>query len=153
MNGMEESIMLLLAQAEDGGAGTEGAPADTAPADGDSEGQTGTSEDGSQTGNGEQVPPPKKGFSDMLIPLVLMMVVLYFFMFRGPKKKQAQHKQMLNAMKKNDRVRTIGGIIGTVVDVREDEVVLKIDETSNTKMKFTRGAIATVYSDEETGQK
>jgi preprotein translocase YajC subunit len=42
------------------------------------------------------------------------------------------------------KVMTIGGIKGTVTDVREDEVVVKVDESSNTKMRFTRGAIQKV---------
>ena len=82
-------------------------------------------------------------------PFVLMGLVMYFVLFRGPRKKQQQHKQMLGAMKKNDRVKTIGGIIGTVVEVREQEVVLKIGETNNVKMHFARNAISTVFAEGE----
>jgi preprotein translocase subunit YajC len=46
-------------------------------------------------------------------------------------------------------VQTIGGIIGTVVESRENEVVLKVDETSNTKIKFSRNAIHRVLTDEK----
>ena len=91
----------------------------------------------------------KSIFDNPFIPIILMCVVMYFFLFRGPRKKQRQHKQMLGAMKKNDRVKTIGGIIGTVVEVREQEVVLKIDETNNVKMHFARSAISTVYAEGE----
>ncbi|MBN1437018.1 MAG: preprotein translocase subunit YajC [Sedimentisphaerales bacterium] len=83
------------------------------------------------------------------VPLVLMFVVLYFFMFRGPKKRQQQHQQMMAAMKKGDRVRTIGGIIGTIADVRDDEVVVKIDESTNTKMRFARSAISRIMTEDE----
>jgi len=89
-----------------------------------------------------------RGLGDMLLPLMLMLLVMYFFVFRGPKKKQQQQKQMLADLKKNDRVRTIGGIIGTVVDLRENEVVLKIDESNNTKMHLVRSAINVVLTDE-----
>ena len=58
---------------------------------------------------------------------------------------------MLDTMQKNSRVRTIGGIIGTIVDVRDDEVVIKIDEASNTKMRVTRSAIGKVYTDDDAG--
>jgi preprotein translocase subunit YajC len=54
---------------------------------------------------------------------------------------------MVQSLKKNDRVRTIGGILGTVMDVRDDEIVLKIDEATNTKMRVIPAAIATVLSD------
>ena len=71
----------------------------------------------------------------------LMFVVMYFLLFRGPRKKQQQHKQMVQTLQKNDRVRTIGGIIGTVVDIKGDEVTLKVDESTNTKIKIVSSAI------------
>jgi len=71
----------------------------------------------------------------------LMFVVMYFILFRGPRKKQQQHRKMVQTLKKNDRVRTIGGIIGTVVDVKDDEITLKVDESNNTKIKVASSAI------------
>jgi preprotein translocase subunit YajC len=62
-------------------------------------------------------------------------------MFREPRKKQKQQQQMVSTLKKNDKVRTIGGIIGTVVDVKDDEVVLKVDESNNTKIRIIPSAI------------
>jgi len=82
-----------------------------------------------------------------------MFVVLWFFMFRGPKKRQKQQQKMLDAVKKNDRVRTIGGILGTVVEVREDELVIKIDETNNTKVHVTRNAIGKVLTETQQDKK
>lgn len=73
--------------------------------------------------------------------LGLLFVVMYFVLFRGPRKKQQQHNTMVQTLKKNDRVRTIGGILGTVVDVRDDDVVLKIDESTNTKIHIVKSAI------------
>lgn len=66
---------------------------------------------------------------------------MYLLLFRGPRKKQQQHKQMVQTLEKNDRVRTIGGIIGTVVDVKDDEITLKVDESNNTKVKVAASAI------------
>lgn len=48
---------------------------------------------------------------------------------------------MVQSLQKNDRVRTIGGIIGTVVDVKGEEVTLKVDESNNTKIKVILSAI------------
>lgn len=79
----------------------------------------------------------------------LMIVVFYFLMFRGPKKKQQQHQKMVKGLKKNDRVRTIGGIIATVVDVKDDEITLKIDESNNTKIKVTPSAIGSNVSQDK----
>ncbi len=73
--------------------------------------------------------------------IALIFVMMYFLLFRGPRKKQQQHKQMVQALEKNDKVRTIGGIIGTVVDVKDDEITLKVDESNNTKIKITVAAI------------
>ena len=77
-----------------------------------------------------------------------MVVVMYVLMFRGPRKQQQQHKQMVQSLKKNDKVRTIGGIFGTIVDVRGDEVVLKVDESNNTKIRISTTAISKNLSQE-----
>ena len=76
-----------------------------------------------------------------LIFIALMFVMLYFIIFRGPQKQKQQHRKMLESLQKNDRVRTIGGIIGTIVDIKDDEVTLKIDESNNTKIKIIASAI------------
>ena len=83
------------------------------------------------------------------LPFILIIVVMYLFLFRGPRKKQAQHKQMVQGLQKNDRIRTIGGIIGTVVDVKDDEITLKIDESNNTKIKIVSSAIGKNLSQEK----
>jgi len=82
------------------------------------------------------------------LPLVAIFVVMYLLLFRGPQKKQQKHRKMVQELTKNDRVQTIGGILGTIVDVRDDEVIVKIDESNNTKIKVTTGAISRVLSNE-----
>ncbi len=76
-----------------------------------------------------------------MIMIGLMFVVFYFLIFRGPRKKEQQHKQMVKSLKKNDKVRTIGGILGTIVDIKDDEIILKIDESNNTKIRVSTNAI------------
>ena len=88
-----------------------------------------------------QQPPPPRSPLMQYIPFILIFVVMYLILFRGPRKKQQQHKQMVQTLSKNDKVRTIGGIIGTVVDIKGDEVTLKIDESNNTKIKIASSAI------------
>ncbi len=90
-----------------------------------------------------------RGFGQFQILLIIVMIVFVFMMFRGPRKKQQEHRKMVQSLQKNDRVRTIGGIYGTVVDVHDDEIVLKIDESSNTKIKVTPSAIGTKLSEEK----
>ena len=92
--------------------------------------------------------------NDMI--LVLLVAVFMFFIFsssRTKKKEQQQRDDMLRNLKRGDRVVTAGGILGSVVDVRDSEVMLKVDESSNAKIKFTRDAIKRVISEEESATK
>ena len=77
---------------------------------------------------------PQRSPIAQFLPFILIFVVMYLLLFRGPRKKQQKHKQMLQTLQKNDRVRTIGGIIGTVVDIKDQEVTLKVDESNNTRL-------------------
>jgi preprotein translocase subunit YajC len=79
--------------------------------------------------------------------MLLFMGVFYFMLFRSRSKQQQEVQKRLNNLKRNDRVLTIGGIYGTIVDVRENDVVLKIDETSNVKVRFLKSAIQSVITD------
>ena len=75
--------------------------------------------------------------------------LLYIWMGRGKKKQQRQRQQMLSDLKKGDKVTSIGGIVGTVMEVREDEIMVKVDESANVRMRFAKlavrgvGAVAT----------
>ncbi len=92
--------------------------------------------------------PPRTSLWQTMLPLILIFVVMYFLLMRGPRKQQQKHKQMVQTLKKNDRVRTIGGILGTIVDVKDDEVVLKVDESNNTKIRVSTSAIGKNLSQE-----
>lgn len=85
-----------------------------------------------------------QGQWQQLIFIVLIFVVLYFIMFRGPRKKQQQQQQMIKSLKKNDRVQTVGGILGTVLEVSDNEITLKVDESNNTKIKVLPSAVSRV---------
>ena len=71
----------------------------------------------------------------------IMMIFMIFILFRTPQKQKQQRKKLEQSLEKNDRVLTIGGIIGTIVDIKDDEVTLKVDESNNTKIKVKRSAI------------
>lgn len=79
--------------------------------------------------------------SSPVIPMVVFAVVVYAVMMRSKKRQDKQKKSALDQLKRGDEIQTIGGIIGTVVEARETEVIVKVDETNNTKMKFSRNAI------------
>jgi preprotein translocase subunit YajC len=87
---------------------------------------------------------PQSSPYNNLIFIGLIFVVMYFIMFRGPRKKQQQQQQMISALKNNDRVQTVGGILGTVIEVSETEITLKVDETNNTKIKVLPSAVSRV---------
>ena len=139
--------MWILADATEAG-GAEGETIGMETDSTNTEQQTSTKQDGSNgTGAEDTTPPPPKNPLMTFLPIILIFAVMYLFMFRGPKKKQQEHKKMVSSLSKNDRVRTIGGIFGTVLDVRDDEIVLKVDESTNTKMRVSPQAIATVLTD------
>jgi preprotein translocase subunit YajC len=106
-------------------------------------------EAGEGAGNGAQ--PPGGGIAQLMLPFVAIFFLFYFLIMRPQKRKDAEHKALLAAIKKNDRVVTIGGIYGVVMNVvREaDRVTLKIDEATNAKIDVTFGAIARVIVDEQ----
>jgi preprotein translocase subunit YajC len=101
-----------------------------------------------QAANGAPKPGEQSGnpFAGIIIPFVFIAILFYFMMWRPEKRKQAEHQSLLTAIKKNDRVVTIGGIYGVVSNVQReaDRVTLKVDETNNTKIEVTFGAISRV---------
>jgi len=78
------------------------------------------------------------------LPLIAIIAIFYFLIIRPQSKKQKETQKMLSALKKGDKVITIGGIHGTIQTVREHSVVLKVDE--GTKIEFTRSAISSIVS-------
>ncbi|MFA5088341.1 MAG: preprotein translocase subunit YajC [Candidatus Omnitrophota bacterium] len=80
-----------------------------------------------------------------IIPYVLIFLIFYFLVIKPQKDKQNQHKQMLANLKKNDRIITAGGMHGTIVNVKEKTIILRIDD--NVKIEIDKEAIATVLKD------
>lgn len=80
-----------------------------------------------------------------VMPFVLIIAIFYFFIIRPQNKKQKETEKMINALKKGDKVITIGGIHGVVSSTKEKTVIVKVDD--NTKIEFNRSAIAGVVAD------
>lgn len=87
-------------------------------------------------------------FFNSFAPILLIVVVMWAVLLLPKRKQDRTRKQMLEAIKRGDEVQTIGGIIGKVVEPREDRVLVKVDESSNTKIWFTRGAISRVTTED-----
>ena len=77
----------------------------------------------------------------------LVILIFYFLIIRPQNKKKKEAQTMLSALKKGDRVATIGGIRGIVQAVKEETIVLKVDD--NTKIEFTKSAVSTVLERKE----
>lgn len=72
-------------------------------------------------------------------PVLLMVVIFYFMLYRPQKKAQAKRQEMLEQIKSGDRIMTIGGMYGEVVDLGDKEVTVKIADGVN--VKFARAAV------------
>ena len=123
---MFDSLMMVLAQLEQDGAATESSEVAQEAAAEASEG----------------------GLFQFLLPMMLVVMLLM-----RPKKGDQQLKQQLAELKKNDRVVTAGGIIGTVSQIRDDAnyVTVRIDESTNAKMQIVKTSIVKVLGDEKVG--
>ncbi len=85
-----------------------------------------------------------------LLPLVLIVVVMYFMMIRPQRKRQKAHQALISALKSGDDVVTSGGIYGTVAGVDEKGQTLWLKVTPDVKIKIDRAAIARVESEPTT---
>lgn len=89
--------------------------------------------------------------STTFITFGLVIAIFYFLIIRPQNKKQKKTKNMLAALKKGDKVQSIGGIRGVVHNVSDDTVVVKVDD--NTKMEFAKSAIGEVIEVSEESAK
>lgn len=80
------------------------------------------------------------GILGLILPFVLMFVIFYFLLIRPQQKKQKTRNAMLSALTKGDKVVTIGGLHGTIVEITDDIVVLKVNDV--TKLTFDRNSIS-----------
>lgn len=81
------------------------------------------------------------GMSPMIL-MVVLLVVMYFFMMRPQKKRQKEEQEMRNSLEIGDEIITIGGIVGKVVTIREQDIVIETG-ADRTKMKIQRWAVNT----------
>jgi len=89
------------------------------------------------------------------LPFVLMFVILYFLIIRPQRKRQKDQQILIDNLKINDEVMTNAGIIGKIVNIKKDKntIVLRVDDTTGTKIEFQRSAIAGIVSDEKPNTK
>lgn len=87
-----------------------------------------------------------------LMPIILMFVIFYFLMILPMRRQRRQQQEMLTTLRKNDKVVTNAGILGVVVKIKEEgdgqpaEVVLKVDDESNSRLRVLKSSIANILS-------
>jgi preprotein translocase subunit YajC len=89
----------------------------------------------------------------VMLPAILLL--MWFFMVNPQKKQEERLRKMLTSLEKNDKVMTVGGLIGTVhtIDKEQNEIVLKVDDANNTKIRFHLTAVSTVFPKEGSEKK
>lgn len=95
---------------------------------------------GQAGGQGGQAGGGLAGF----LPIIILFVIFYFLLIRPQQKKAKEHREMIAALKKGDRIITSGGIYGTIVNLDETKIGLEIAE--KVKIKITRGNVAALAS-------
>lgn len=87
--------------------------------------------------------PQQQGQNSLMsfLPLIAIVVVFYFFMIRPQMKKAKEQKKYIESLKKGDKILTIGGIYGKIVEVREDgSIVMEVEDGS--KMRISKNAVS-----------
>jgi preprotein translocase subunit YajC len=80
---------------------------------------------------------------NMLVPLLLVLPIFYFLLWRPQQQRVKQHRELIESVKRGDTVITAGGIIGTVVKVRDDQE-LEIEIAKDTRIRVLKGSISDV---------
>jgi preprotein translocase subunit YajC len=82
-------------------------------------------------------------------PIIFILLLFWFLIVSTKRKEEAKRKALMEGLKKGDRVLTLSGMYGAIVEVRDDRVQVKIDESANVKVWFSRNAISGVVNEEK----
>lgn len=135
---MIDTTQMMLVLAQDGASEVLGAPGGAA---------TGEAAQGAPAGGGAPgtAAPNGMGGLGMMMPLLIgLMIFMVVTSMMSGKKEKKKRAELMNSLKRRDKVQTIGGVIGTIAEIKNDEVVLKVDHGSNTRIRFARSAIQQV---------
>ena len=84
-----------------------------------------------------------------LLPIIFVMVIFYFLLIRPQQKRAKQHKEMLAAIRRGDKIVTSGGLMGTVVKVIDDNDTVEVEIAKDVKVSVVRGMIADIRAKTE----
>jgi preprotein translocase subunit YajC len=79
-----------------------------------------------------------------LMPIILVMVIFYFLLIRPQQKRAKQHKEMLSALKRGDKIVTNGGLTGTIIKAVDDSETIEVEIAKDVKVNVVRTMIADV---------
>ena len=91
-------------------------------------------------------------FGTLWIPLILMVVAMYFLIFRPENKRKKQAEEMRNSLKKGDQITTIGGIMGRIVQVMDESIIIETSE-DRVRLELTKWAVSTNNSQQPADKK
>jgi preprotein translocase subunit YajC len=103
---------------------------------------------GGPGGNGDGASQGPGAMFQSFLPLILIFVIFYFLLIRPQSKKAKDHKQMLENLKKGDKIMTNGGIHGMIEDIDADTAILQVGVKADIKLKVSRGYIAGIRTKE-----
>lgn len=92
-----------------------------------------------------QAAAPPGGTLGQFVPIILVFIVFYFILIRPQQKKQKEHQALVEGLKKNDRIVTIGGLHGRILEVGEGDVTIEI--AKGVAVRHERSQIGTVVTD------
>lgn len=80
-------------------------------------------------------------------PMILVFAIFYFLIIRPQQKREKQRRDMLSSLKKGDKVITVGGIFGKILNIKDDIITLEVGD--KVKFKITRSAVGNVFKEED----
>ena len=80
----------------------------------------------------------------MLVPMMIIFFIIWVLMIKPQRKKEQERREMLDSVEKGDKIVTIGGVHGVLTSVRENEVVVRVDDDKGVKLKMNRSAVSRV---------
>ena len=89
---------------------------------------------------------PSQGGSSLMgfLPMILLLAAMYFLLIAPQRKKQKQHAKMIKALEKGTKIKTVGGVYGTITNVKEDRFILRVDD--NVKIEVAKEAVADIIN-------
>jgi len=131
---------------QDGVGGMVGA--ESAPPPAGAESVAGPEGVGPGTGGGRAASP----FGNMFLPLILgFLLLMIFTTFMSGRREKREKRQLMESLSRHDRVQLSGGMIGTLTEITPDEVVVRVDDTNKTTIRFMKSAVVRVLKHANSG--